>query len=155
MELERTLIILKPDAVQRGLMGKIISRIEQRGLRIAGMKMMHITPELAAQHYAEHEGKSFYEALLDFITSGPVVAMVVEGPEAIKIMRAMLGATNAREAAPGTIRGDFGISKSNNLVHGSDSPKSAKREVAIFFKPEEICQYQRTLEDWIEPEISW
>ena len=155
MELERTLIILKPDAVQRGLIGEIVGRIEKRGLRIAAMKLMQVTEELASQHYAEHVSKSFYPSLLHFITASPVVAMVVEGPEAVKVMRATMGKTNAREAAPGTIRGDLGLSKSNNLVHGSDSLESARREVALFFKPEEIYSYPRNLESWIEPEAEW
>lgn len=155
MELERTLILLKPDAVQRGLIGEIIGRIEQRGLRIAALKLMQITPELAGRHYAEHVGKSFYDSLLKFITSSPVVALVVEGPEAVAVMRATMGKTNAREAAPGTIRGDLGISKGNNLIHGSDSLESAQREVAIFFTPEEIHSYQRSFEPWVEPDAAW
>jgi len=146
---------LKPDAVQRGLIGEIIGRIERRGLRIAALKLMQITPELAEQHYAEHVGKSFYDSLLKFITSSPVVAMVVEGPEAVAVMRATMGKTNAREAAPGTIRGDLGISKGNNLIHGSDSLESAQREVAIFFTPEEIHSYQRSFEPWVEPDAAW
>jgi nucleoside-diphosphate kinase len=155
LELERTLIILKPDTVQRGLMGEVISRIERRGLRIAAMKMMQVTPELASRHYEEHKGKGFYESLLNFITCSPVVVMAVEGPEAVAVMRAMMGKTNAREAAPGTIRGDFGISKGNNLVHGSDSLESARREIALFFKPEEIHDYKREVEHWIDPEAGW
>ncbi|MBN2002899.1 MAG: nucleoside-diphosphate kinase [Anaerolineae bacterium] len=155
LELERTLILLKPDAVQRGLIGEIIRRIEQRGLRIAALKLMQVTPELAARHYGEHAGKSFYESLISFITSSPIVAMVVEGPEAVAVMRATMGKTNAREAAPGTIRGDLGNSKGNNLVHGSDSLESAKREVALFFKPEEICSYRRDFERWVEPDAAW
>lgn len=155
MELERTLIILKPDAVQRGLIGEIIGRIEKRGLRIAAMKMIQITEALASKHYAEHVGKSFYPSLLAFITASPVVVMAIDGPLAVSVMRAMMGKTNAREAAPGTVRGDFGVSKGNNLVHGSDSLESAKREVALFFKPEEICSYQRNIEFWVEPEAEW
>ena len=155
MELERTLIILKPDAVQRGLIGEIIGRIEKRGLRIAAMKMIQITEELASKHYAEHVGKPFYPSLLEFITASPVVVMAVEGPEAVSVMRATMGKTNAREAAPGTIRGDFGISKGNNLVHGSDSLESAKREVALFLADEEICSYQRNIEFWVEPDAEW
>ena len=150
--MEQTLLILKPDTVQRGLIGEVISRIEQRGLRISGMKMMEITPALAAQHYAEHQGKSFYDPLIAFITSAPVVVMVVSGPQAIAIMRAMMGKTDAREAAPGTIRGDYGLSNRHNLIHGSDSPESAQREIALFFKPEELYDYKRAVEPWIAPE---
>jgi nucleoside-diphosphate kinase len=150
--LEQTLLILKPDTVQRGLIGEVISRIEQRGLRISGMKMMQITPSLAAQHYAEHQGKSFYDPLITFITSAPVVVMVVSGPQAIAIMRAMMGKTDAREAAPGTIRGDYGLSNRHNLIHGSDSPESAQREIALFFKPGELYDYKRVIEPWIGPE---
>jgi nucleoside-diphosphate kinase len=155
LALEQSLIILKPDTVQRGLMGRIISRIEQRGLRIAGMKMMWIDRELAEQHYGEHKGKSFYEPLLKFITSAPVVVMLVEGPEAISVMRTMMGTTNSKAAAPGTIRGDFGLSNRHNLVHGSDSPASAEREVALFFEPEEIYDYQRVTEPWADPDADW
>lgn len=136
-------------------MGRIISRIEQRGLRIAGMKMMWIDRELAEQHYGEHKGKSFYEPLLKFITSAPVVVMLVEGPEAISVMRTMMGTTNSKAAAPGTIRGDFGLSNRHNLVHGSDSPASAEREVALFFEPEEIYDYQRVTEPWADPDADW
>jgi nucleoside-diphosphate kinase len=155
LALEQSLIILKPDTVQRGLMGRIIGRIEQRGLRIAGMKMMWIDRELAEQHYGEHKGKSFYEPLLKFITSAPVVVMLVEGPEAISVMRTMMGTTNSKAAAPGTIRGDFGLSNRHNLVHGSDSPASAEREVALFFEPEEIYDYQRVTEPWADPDADW
>ncbi|MDY0018554.1 MAG: nucleoside-diphosphate kinase [Anaerolineae bacterium] len=150
--MEQTLLILKPDTVQRGLIGEVISRIEQRGLRISGMKMMQITSSLAAQHYAEHQGKSFYDPLIAFITSAPVVVMVVSGPQAIAIMRAMMGKTDAREAAPGTIRGDYGLSNRHNLIHGSDSPESAQREIALFFKPGELYDYKRVIEPWIGPE---
>ncbi len=155
MALEQSLIILKPDSVQRGLIGRIISRIEQRGLRITGMKMMWIERALAEQHYGEHEGKSFYEPLLGFITSAPVVVMLVEGPEAIAVMRKMMGTTNSKAASPGTIRGDFGLSNRHNLIHGSDSPKSAKREVALFFQPDEIYEYQRVTEPWADPDAEW
>ncbi len=155
MALEQSLIILKPDTIQRGLVGRIISRIEQRGLRIAGMKMMWIDRKLAEQHYGEHKGKSFYEPLLKFITSSPVVVMLVEGPEAISVMRMMMGTTNSKAAAPGTIRGDFGLSNRHNLVHGSDSSASAEREVALFFEPEEIYDYQRVTEPWADPDADW
>jgi nucleoside-diphosphate kinase len=119
------------------------------------MKMMWIDRELAEQHYGEHKGKSFYEPLLKFITSAPVVVMLVEGPEAISVMRTMMGTTNSKAAAPGTIRGDFGLSNRHNLVHGSDSPASAEREVALFFEPEEIYDYQRVTEPWADPDADW
>ena len=153
--MEQTLIILKPDVVQRGLIGEIVRRIEQRGLRIAGMKMQWLNRELAERHYAEHRGKSFYEPLLAFITSAPVVVMLVEGPQAITVMRAMMGTTNSSVAAPGTIRGDYGLSNRHNLIHGSDSPESAAREIALFFKPEEIFSYRRATEPWIDPDAAW
>lgn len=153
--MERTLIILKPDAVQRGLIGTLISRIEQRGLRIAGLKMLWVSQELAEQHYGEHRGKAFYEPLLRFITSAPVVALVVEGPQAINIMRAMMGKTDARQADPGTLRGDFSLSNRHNLVHGSDSPESAEREIALWFKPEELFSYHRPTESWVDPDAAW
>jgi nucleoside-diphosphate kinase len=147
--------LIKPDGVQRGLIGAIISRIEQRGLRIDGMKLMHISLELAEQHYGEHKGKPFYNSLIEFITSSPVVAMVVAGPQAVSVMRAMMGKTDARLADPGTIRGDFGLSNGNNLVHGSDSLESARKEVARFFTSDEICSYTRESEMWINPEVNW
>ncbi len=153
--MEQTLIILKPDAVQRGLIGELIGRIERRGLRIAALKMMRITPELAERHYGEHEGKPFYEPLVKFITSAPVVAMVVTGPQAITLMRTMMGKTDCKQADPGTIRGDYGLSNRHNLVHGSDSPESAAREIALFFTPDEIHSYQRALEPWVDPDASW
>jgi nucleoside-diphosphate kinase len=130
---ERTLVICKPDAVERGLVGEIISRIERKGLRIADMRMTTISKELAGRHYAEHQGKAFYDDLVAFITRGPVVVMSVEGPEAWKVLRTLMGSTNPRDAAPGTIRGDFGIELTENLVHGSDSAESAARELDLFF----------------------
>lgn len=152
---ERTLILLKPDAVQRGLIGEIIGRIERRGLKIVGMKMMRVTPELAERHYGEHKGKPFYEPLVRFITSAPIVAMVVEGPQAISVMRAMMGKTDAKQADPGTIRGDYGLSNRHNLMHGSDSPESAEREIALFFSSEELFAYARSSEAWIDPDAAW
>jgi nucleoside-diphosphate kinase len=131
---ERTLVICKPDAVERGLVGEIISRIERKGLRIAEMRLMSISKELAGRHYAEHQGKPFYDDLVAFITRGPVVVMSVEGPEAWKVLRTLMGATNPRDAAPGTIRGDLAIELTENLVHGSDSAESAARELALFFE---------------------
>ena len=131
---ERTLVLIKPDGVERQLIGEIISRIERKGLTIAALDLRHVSDELAAQHYAEHEGKPFFGSLLEFITSGPVVAAIVEGPRAIAAFRQLAGATDPVEkAAPGTIRGDFGLETQFNLVHGSDSTDSAKREIALWF----------------------
>lgn len=130
---DRTLVICKPDAVERRLVGEIISRLERKGLRIAQMRMEAISKETAGQHYGEHQGKPFYDDLVAFITRGPAVLMVVEGPEAYSVVRTLMGATNPRQAAPGTIRGDLAIELTENLVHGSDSPESAAREIALFF----------------------
>jgi nucleoside-diphosphate kinase len=130
---EKTLILCKPDAVERRLVGEIVGRIERKQLRIAEMKLMTISKELASRHYGEHEGKPFFDELVTFITRSPVVAMVIEGTEAISVMRTLMGSTNPRQAAPGTIRGDFAIEVGENLVHGSDSPESAAREIALFF----------------------
>ncbi|HEY8341349.1 MAG TPA: nucleoside-diphosphate kinase [Egibacteraceae bacterium] len=130
---ERTLILVKPDGVRRGLVGEVISRIERKGLTISRLEMRTLDRGTAEQHYAEHEGKPFYGDLVDFITSGPLVAMVVEGPDAVKSMRSLMGATNPVEAAPGSIRGDFATEIGENIVHGSDSPESAEREVKLFF----------------------
>jgi nucleoside-diphosphate kinase len=149
MALERSLILVKPDGVQRRLIGTIISRIEQKGLKIIGLKMMAVTKELAAQHYAEHVKKPFYPLLEEFITAGPVVALAVEGPEAVSVMRTMMGSTNGRESTPGTIRGDYGVSRQMNLIHGSDSPDAAKRELEIYFRPEELLAYEATLGGWV------
>jgi nucleoside-diphosphate kinase len=147
--LERTLIIIKPDAVQRGLIGNIIARFERRGLRVAALKLIHITEELAQRHYAVHEGKPFYEPLIEYITSSPVVVMVLEGNDAIDIARRTMGATNPAEAAPGTIRADFGLEIGRNLVHGSDGPDTAAFEVPLFFEEEEILSYGRDVDPWI------
>jgi nucleoside-diphosphate kinase len=146
---ERTLVIIKPDAVQRGLIGEIVHRFERRGLRIAAMKMMQITPQLAERHYAVHEGKPFYEGLIRYITSAPVVAMVLEGNQAIEIVRRTMGATDPSEAAPGTIRADLGLEIGRNLVHGSDGSETADLEVALFFDDEEILSYTRDTDRWI------
>jgi nucleoside-diphosphate kinase len=132
---DRTLVICKPDAVERRLVGEIISRLERKGLRIAQMRMETISKETASQHYGEHQGKPFYDDLVAFITRGPAVLMVVEGPEAFSVVRTLMGATNPRQAAPGTIRGDLAIELTEKLVHGSDSPESAAREIALFFGP--------------------
>jgi nucleoside-diphosphate kinase len=149
MPTERSLILFKPDAVERRVCGRLLSRIEDKGLNIVGLKMLKVTPELSKQHYAEHVAKPFYPDLESFITAGPVIALVVEGPEAIKVMRTLLGSTNGREAAPGTIRGDFGQSRQMNLVHGSDSPESAAREIAIYFKENELISHTPTLNSWL------
>jgi nucleoside-diphosphate kinase len=146
---ERTLVIVKPDGVQRGLIGTIIDRLERRGLRPVGMKFMQISRELASHHYAVHKGKAFYEPLLDYITSAPVVVMVWEGPDAIAVVRKTMGATRPVEAAPGTIRGDFGLEVGRNLVHGSDGPDTAAFEVDLFFDEEELVSWDRSLDPWI------
>lgn len=138
MQRERTLVLLKPDAAQRRLMGEIIGRIERKGLDIIALKMIRIDRALAEDHYAEHREKPFFGELIRFITAGPVVAMVVEGPQAITVVRAMMGATNPFQATPGTIRGDLGLDLTANLVHGSDSPESAAREIERFFRPEDL-----------------
>ncbi len=147
--MERTLVLVKPDGMQRGLAGEIIARWERRGLRIAGLKLMRVTEAMAREHYGEHDGKPFFARLVGFITSGPVVAAVLEGPNAIQAVRATNGATNPIEAAPGSIRADFGVDKGRNLVHASDSPASAEREIAIFFNSAEIIAWDRTIEPWI------
>ena len=146
--MERTLIILKPDALQRGLVGAIISRFEQKGLQIAALKMLTISPELAARHYAPHVGKPFYDGLVRFMTSSPVIVMALEGKNAIDVCRKMMGATFGFKAEPGTIRGDFGVSSSFNLIHGSDSPPSAQTELALWFQPEEFQNYQLATRPW-------
>jgi nucleoside-diphosphate kinase len=147
--MERTLVIIKPDGVQRGLIGPILARFERRGLRFAALKLMQITPELAARHYAVHRGKSFYEPLIEFITSGPVVVAVIEGRNAIDIVRKTMGATNPAAAEPGTIRADFGLEIGRNLVHGSDGPETAAYEIPLFFTEEEILSYERIVDGWI------
>ncbi len=141
--------MLKPSTVARALIGKAVERIEDKGLKIAAMKLTWVTQEKAAKLYAIHIGKPFYEELVKFITSGPIVAMVIEGDEAVKVMRKLIGATNAKEAEPGTIRGDLALSNQKNAVHASDSVENAKCEMSIFFKPEEILNYKRIDEIWI------
>jgi nucleoside-diphosphate kinase len=150
--LERTLVIIKPDAVQRGLIGQIIHRFERRGLRIVAMKFMQITRELAERHYAVHKGKPFYEPLVAYIISAPVVVMVLEGTDAIQVVRRTMGATNPAEALPGTIRADFGVEIGRNLVHGSDGPETAQFEVSLFFDSAEMVSWGRELERWISEE---
>jgi nucleoside-diphosphate kinase len=146
---ERTLIILKPDCVHRRLIGRIIQRFEDKGLTIAAMKLIQITPDLAERHYAPHKGKPFYPGLIQYITSGPVVVMVVAGRNAIAIARKLMGKTFGFEAEPGTIRGDFGSSKTFNLIHGSDSPESAATEIALYFQENEILDYAPVDTPWI------
>jgi nucleoside-diphosphate kinase len=147
--MEQTFLMVKPDGTARGIVGEIVSRIEAKGLKISAMKMMKISGDLAKRHYGEHEGKPFFSDLVSFITSGPVVAMVVTGHDAVNVGRTLVGATDPKAASPGTIRGDFGIDVGRNLVHGSDSLASAKREISLFFAPEEIIEYKRTDEDWL------
>src|SRR5687768_1537220 len=136
--MERTLVLIKPDAMQRGLAGEILARLERRGLRIAGLKLLQVDRALAERHYGEHVGKSFYEGLVSYITASPIVAAAFEGTGAVEAVRSTMGKTNPREAAPGTIRGDFGLEIGRNLIHGSDSPESASREVELFFEPSEL-----------------
>lgn len=147
--MERTLILLKPDCVQRRLIGRVLQRFEDKGLNIVAMKLMQVTPQLSKQHYAEHVSKPFYPALESFITAAPVVAMILEGLEAIRVVREMLGKTNGLQATPGTIRGDYSSSRQMNLVHASDGPEAAAREIALYFQPQEICSYQVTLTPWM------
>ncbi len=146
---QRTLVLLKPDAINRRLSGEIISRFEKKGLKIVAMRMLWMSREMAEKHYEVHKGKPFYESLLDYITSSPIIAMVIEGDNAISVVRKMMGKTNGMEAEPGTIRGDYSLSIQNNLVHGSDSEESAKREISLFFKDEEIMEYRLIDEIWI------
>ena len=146
--MERTLVILKPDAVQRGLLGRIIARFEDKGLVPAGMKLIHVSRDLAERLYAVHKGKPFHPGLINYITSGPVVVLVFAGPRAIDVARKLMGKTFGYEADPGTIRGDFGLSTTYNLVHGSDSPETAASEIAIFFRPVELLDYERVTAPW-------
>lgn len=147
--IERTLVMLKPDCLQRGITGEIISRFERKGLKFVAMKMMSITMEKAEKHYAEHKGKPFYEELVSFITSSPIVAMVVESEDAIRLARKLSGATKVEDAAPGTIRGDFVIHTASNIVHTSDSKESAEREIANFFTDADIIDYVKDIYHWI------
>ena len=147
--MERSLIILKPDAVQRGLVGPIITRIEQRGLRFIGMKLMHIDSTLARQHYGVHEGKPFFAGLVEYISSGPVVVIAVSGKNVIDIVRTMVGATNPVKAARGTIRGDLAVDIGRNLIHASDSPENGEQEVGLFFRTDELLTYERSADRWI------
>jgi len=147
--MERTLLLVKPDGVQRGLVGRILGRFEDKGLKLVGLKVMRITPDLAARHYAPHVSKPFYQGLVAYMTSAPVVAAVLEGPRAIETTRKLMGATFGWKAEAGTIRGDFSNSTSYNLVHGSDSPESAEKEIGLFFQPGELAEYERSLDRWL------
>ncbi len=147
--MDRTLVLVKPDGVQRGLIGEIISRLERRGLKIVGMKLMQVSGELANRHYGEHEGKPFFAGLVGFITSGPIVAMAIEGNNVVGLVRTTVGATNPAASAPGTIRGDLGVDIGRNLIHGSDSDESAKRELSLFFTEGELVDYSRDTDPWI------
>jgi len=147
---ERTFVLLKPDAVQRGLVGRIVARFEARGLKLLGMKLLTVPRTLAETYYAEHRGKAFFEPLMAYITSGPVVAMVLEGEGAVAVVRKMMGKTNAAEAEPGTIRGDFALTIGRNVIHGSDGLESAKREIGLFFKADELRAYTRIDEAWLD-----
>jgi nucleoside-diphosphate kinase len=147
--LERTLVLVKPDGVKRGLMGPILHRFESKGLKVVAARLVQVTPELAARHYAEHEGKPFYPGLVQHITSGPVLALALEGRSAIAVVRLMTGATNPQTAAPGTIRGDYGLAITPNLVHASDSPASAERELGLYFRAEDYLAYTRSDEKFL------
>ncbi len=147
--MQQTLILLKPDCIQRRLIGVVTQRFEQKGLRLAGLKLVKASRDLAEKHYAVHKGKPFYESLLQFLTAGPTVAMVWEGREAVAIARTLIGPTDGAKAPPATIRGDFGISVQNNLVHGSDSPENAAAEVALWFRPEELVSFQPVDQPWV------
>ncbi|MGA2112948.1 MAG: nucleoside-diphosphate kinase [Anaerolineales bacterium] len=147
--MERTLILVKPDGVQRGLIGEVITRFERRGLKIVGLKFLQVDRSLAERHYAVHKGKPFYEGLLAYISSAPVVAMVLEGPGAIALARQTMGATRPAEASPGSVRADLAVEIGRNLVHGSDSAETAAYEIPLFFRPEELVSWKRTTDSWV------
>ncbi|MFO7774009.1 MAG: nucleoside-diphosphate kinase [Dehalococcoidia bacterium] len=147
--MEKTLVLIKPDAVQRGLAGAVIARLEKKGLKIVAMKMLQMDRVLAQRHYAVHKGKAFFDDLVNFITSGPIIAIIFQGENAVEVVRQMMGATDPVKAYSGTIRGDFGIDIGHNLVHGSDSLETASQEIDLFFSPEEIIDYDRGLDAWI------
>ncbi|SIT66458.1 nucleoside-diphosphate kinase [Edaphobacillus lindanitolerans] len=147
--MEKTFLMVKPDGVQRNLIGDIVSRFEQKGFQLVGAKLMQIPQELAEQHYGEHKERPFFGELVDFITSGPVFAMVWEGENVISTARLMMGATNPKESAPGTIRGDYAVTVGKNIIHGSDSPESAEREIGLFFKAEELVSYEKQINNWV------
>jgi nucleoside-diphosphate kinase len=148
-DVQRTLLLVKPDGVQRLLVGRVLSRFEDRGLKLVGLKLVHVDRALAEQHYAVHREKPFFAGLVDFITSAPLVAAALEGPNAIAVVRAMNGATRPHEAEPGSIRGDFAVETAQNLVHASDSPENAAAELALWFKPEELLDYDREIDRWV------
>jgi len=148
MSVQRTLVLCKPDAVQRGIVGRIVSRFEDKGFKVVGLKMMHVDENLARTHYQEHIEKPFFSELVEFITASPIVAMAVEGENAVEVVRGVMGTTNPQKATPGTIRGDFGLNLTKNLVHGSDSLASADRELALFFSEDEIYTYSLSIESW-------
>ncbi len=147
--MERTYLMVKPDGVQRGICGEIVSRFEKKGLKLVAMKLMVIPKEVAENHYGEHKERPFFPSLINYITSGPVLAMVWEGESAVSVCRNMMGKTNPKESAPGTIRGDYGMQTGMNIIHGSDSVESAEREISIFFRPEELVSYEKTIQSWI------
>ena len=147
--MERSLVLIKPDGVQRGLIGEIITRLEKKGLIIAGAKLIHMSSDLAERHYSEHKGKPFFKDLVDFITSGPVLAMVWEGKSAVTAVRTIMGATNPLYSMPGTIRGDYGLDIEKNIMHSSDSPESASQEISLFFSAGEILTYPKSGQEWI------
>ncbi len=150
--MERTLVIFKPDAIHRHLVGRILARFEEKGLRIAALKLQQLPRALVEKHYEVHQGRPFYPSLVEFMSSGPVVLAVLEGPEAIAVVRNLVGSTNGREAAPGTVRGDFGLDQQYNLVHASDGPETARKEIELFFKSEEIVGYRRVTDRWVAKE---
>jgi len=147
--MERTFLMVKPDGVQRSLIGEIVSRFEKKGFQLVAAKLMHVSRELAEKHYEEHKDRPFFNELVDFVTSAPVFAMVWQGHNVIKTARHMMGTTNPSEAAPGTIRGDFGVSMGMNIIHGSDSPENAEREIKLWFREDEILSYEKTIQTWI------
>jgi nucleoside-diphosphate kinase len=147
--MERSLIILKPDAVQRALVGELITRFERRGLKLVGLKLLQVGPELAARHYAVHQGKAFYDSLIAYITSGPVVVLAVEGPQAVAVVRATVGSTRPLEATPGSIRSDYGLMVGRNLIHASDGPDTARDELALWFDEKDLVSYARDIDRWV------
>jgi nucleoside-diphosphate kinase len=149
--LEQTLVIVKPDGVQRGLVGEVLSRFEKKGLKLVGLRLIQIDRALAERHYAVHQGKPFYDGLVNYITSSPVVVAAVEGPDAIAVVRRLVGATRSNEAAPGTIRGDFGLTVDRNIIHASDAPDTAKFEVGLYFGAGDLVGYTRDLDKWVAP----
>ena len=150
--MQRTLVLAKPDAVQRGLIGEILARFERKGLKVAGLRLLSVSREMAEEHYAVHAGKHFYDGLVEFITSGPVAALALEGPDAIAVVRKMVGKTMPNEAEPGTIRGDLGVSGLRNLIHASDAPETAEAELALWFGTDALVDYDREIDAWIVAE---